>query len=226
MKLAAIGVLSFVGMTGVFAQELKEKQKSDQKEVYSPQNTKKEQLGASAKTDGELPLDDRGKYIYYEVVIRKGITKEELIELAKAYFKSNSAPKVNFLEKDSLYTGKGKFIINKTAFVLTRPSGEVRYQLYLDFKEGKYRFWLTDFSFIPYQRDRYGNFVPATSIGLPLEQKPGKLNAAEWTAYLKATTKEAEEFAAHLKQGMLADTPIIKPAAKAIPVQSTKNQKW
>ncbi|WP_255607258.1 DUF4468 domain-containing protein [Pedobacter polysacchareus] len=226
MKLAVIGVLSFVGMTGVFAQELKEKQKSDQKEIYTPKNTKKEQLAAPAKTEEELPLDDRGKYIYYEVVIRKGKTKEELIQLAKAYFKSDSGPKVNLLEKDSLYTGKGKLIINKTAFVLTRPSGEVRYQLYLDFKEGKYRFWLTDFNFIPYQRDRYGNFVPATSIGLPLERKPGKLNASEWTAYLRATTKEAQEFAAQLKQGMLADTAIIQPAAKEIPVQSTKNQKW
>lgn len=222
MKLAAIGLFSFVGMTGVFAQELKEKQKSEQKEIYTPQNTKKEQLGAPAKTEEELPLDDRGKYIYYEVVSQKGKTVEELIQAAKAYFKN----KINLSEKDSLYTGKGKLIINKTAFVLTRPSGEVRYQLYLDFKEGKYRFWLTDFSFIPYQRDRYGNFVPATSIGLPLEQKPGKLNAAEWASYRKATAKEAQEFAAHLKQSMLADTAIIQPAAKAIPVQSTKNQKW
>lgn len=222
MKLAVVGLFSFVGMTGVFAQELKEKQK----EVYNPQNTKKEQLGAPVKTEEELPLDDRGKYIYYEVVNRKGKTKEELIKAATAYFKSDSSPKINLSENDALYTGKGKLIINKTAFVLTRPSGEVRYQLYLDFKEGKYRFWLTDFSFIPYQRDRYGNFVPATSIGLPLEQKPGKLNAAEWASYRKATAKEAQEFAAQLKQGMLADTAIIQPAAKAIPVQSTKNQKW
>ncbi|MBC8987444.1 DUF4468 domain-containing protein [Pedobacter sp. N36a] len=178
------------------------------------------------KTEEELPLDDRGKYIYYEVVSRKGKTKEELIKAAKRYFKSDSSPKISLVEKDSLYTGKGKLIINKSAFLLTRPSGEVRYQLYLDFKEGKYRFWLTDFSFIPYQRDRYGNFVPTTAIGIPLEQKPGKLNAVEWASYLKATAKEAQVFAANLKQGMLAGTAIIQPAAKAIPVQSTKNQKW
>lgn len=204
MKLAAVFLFYFVGMSGVFAQELKGKEKEEQ----------------------ELPLDDRGKYIYYEVVSQKGKTAEELIAKAKAYFKSESGPKITLKVQDSLYTGKGKLILNKTAFVLTRPSGEVRYQLFLDFKDGKYRFWLTDFSFIPYQRDRYGNFVPATTVGLPLEQKPGKLNAAEWASYVKATAKEAGVFANNFKEAMLADAAIILPTPKAVPVQTTKNQKW
>lgn len=204
MKLAAVFLFYFVGMSGVFAQELKGKEKEEQ----------------------ELPLDDRGKYIYYEVVSQKGKTAEELIAKAKAYFKSESGPKITLKVQDSLYTGKGKLILNKTAFVLTRPFGEVRYQLFLDFKDGKYRFWLTDFSFIPYQRDRYGNFVPATTVGLPLEQKPGKLNATEWASYVKATAKEAGVFANNFKEAMLADAAIILPTPKAVPVQTTKNQKW
>lgn len=204
MKLAAVFLFCFVGMSGVFGQELKGKEKEEQ----------------------ELPLDDRGKYIYYEVVSQKGKTAEELIAKAKAYFKSESGPKITLKVQDSLYTGKGKFILNKTAFVLTRPSGEVRYQLFLDFKDGKYRFWLTDFSFISYQRDRYGNFVPATTVGLPLEQKPGKLNATEWASYVKATAKEAGVFANNFKEAMLADAAIILPTPKAVPVQTTKNQKW
>ncbi|WP_316745715.1 DUF4468 domain-containing protein [Pedobacter gandavensis] len=196
MKLYLLCLWCFVGMSAVFAQE--------------PQ----------------LSFDDRGKYIYYEVVSAKGKTAEELKQGAKAYFKSLAAPKIQLSEQDSLWTGKGKLILHKTAFVLTRPTGEVRYQLYLDFKEGKYRFWLTDFSFVPYQRDRYGNFVPATPLGIPLEQRPGKLNAAEWESYGKATAKEAQLFADKFKRAMLEDQAITIPTAKAIPVQTTKDKKW
>lgn len=172
----------------------------------------------------ELPFDERGKLIYYEVVDQNNKTKDQLKGIAKAYFQ-NQIPKIMLSEQDTLLNGKGKLIINKTAFVLTRPSGEVHYQLYLDFKPGKYRYWLTDFVFIPYQRDRYGNFVPATAIGTPLEQKPGKLNAAEWESYLKATAQEAYLFAEKFKTAM-ADMAITIPAAKAVPVQTTRNQKW
>ncbi|WP_235964496.1 DUF4468 domain-containing protein [Pedobacter gandavensis] len=199
MKIVVMCLCFFIEMSSVFAQERKEPM---------------------------LSFDDKGKYIYYEVVTQQDKSAEALKERAKAYFRSPAAPKIQFLTQDSLWIGKGKLIINKTAFVLTRPSGEVRYQLYLDFKNGKYRFWLTDFNFIPYQRDRYGNFVPATSIGIPLEQNPGKLNALEWASYLKVTAKEVQLFADKFKQTMLADTAIAIPTTKAVPVQVTKDQKW
>lgn len=219
MKLYMLCLWCFVGISSLFAQEKMELQKQEPNELQKI----KQPLEAKEQV---LPLDNRGKYIYYEVVAQKDKTAAALKERAKAYFKNPTGPKVKLSAKDSLWTGKGKLIINKTAFVLTRPSGEVRYQLFLDFKDGKYRFWLTDFSFIPYQRDRYGNFVPATQLGTPLEQNPGKLNAAEWESYLRATAKEAQLFADKFKRAMMADTAIIIPTAKAVPVQTTKDQKW
>lgn len=201
MKLYMLLLWCFVGFSSAFSQT----KEPDQKQ--------------------ELPMDERGKMIYYEVVDRKDRTSGQLKEVAKAYFQSASGPKIMLSERDSLLSGKGKLVISKTAFVLTRPSGEVHYQLYLDFKPGKYRFWLTDFVFIPYQRDRYGNFVRATSIGTPLEQDPGRLNAAEWEAYRKATAYEARLFAEKFKKAM-ADAAIKTPTAKAVPVQTTRNQKW
>lgn len=220
MKLCMVWFWCFVGLSGAFAQEQQGLQKSEQ------QGLQKQNEQQTQKEEPLLSFDERGKYIYYEVVSLKEKTAEELKQRAKAYFKILVAPKIQLSAQDSLWTGKGKFIINKTAFVLTRPAGEVRYQLYLDFKDGKYRFWLTDFSFIPYQRDRYGNFVPATPIGTSLEQKPGKLNAAEWESYLKVTAKEAQLFADKFKRAMLLDEAITVPTAKAVPVQTTKDQKW
>ncbi|SHF87179.1 DUF4468 domain-containing protein [Pedobacter caeni] len=175
--------------------------------------------------DVELPFDERGKFIYYEVVSQKEVKAEVLMERAAKFFNSSKELKLQTSPQDSLWMARGKMVINKTAFVLSRPSGEVWYHLYADFKEGKYRFWLTDFSFISYHRDRYGNFVPETTVAIPLENKPGKLNAGEWTAYSKATAREAKLFAERFKKGM-SESAINPPTAKAVPTVDTKNQKW
>ena len=171
-----------------------------------------------------LSNDDRGKLIYYEVVVLKDVAKDSLAARAAAFFKKNARSlKVKSAETDSLIQASGKMIINKTALVLSRPSGEVLYNFYAETRDGKYRFWLTDFNFIPYQRDRYGNFVPSTTVGIPLEKKPGKLNAAEWAGYIKAATNEANILAASFKDAM-QNKAIVPPAVKTVPVSPA--QKW
>ncbi len=171
-----------------------------------------------------LSNDDRGKLIYYEVVVAKDVAKDSLRVRAAAFLeKSDKSLKVKSAETDSLIHATGKMIINKTALVLSRPSGEVLYNFYTETKAGKYRFWLTDFSFIPYQRDRYGNFVPSTTIGTPLENKPGKLNAAEWAGYIKAVTLEANVLASSFKEAMM-NKATATPVIKTVPVNPA--QKW
>ena len=174
--------------------------------------------------DKPLLNDDRGKLIFYEVVVLKEATKDSLDARLAAFFKNSAKSlKQKSSAADSLFLASGKMIINKTALVLSRPSGEVLYNFYAENKDGKYRFWLTDFNFIPYQRDRYGNFVPSTTVGTPLETKPGKLNAGEWASYLKATTRAVNVFAERFKEAMKGKTA-VQPAVKAVPVNPT--QKW
>jgi hypothetical protein len=174
--------------------------------------------------DKPLSNDDRAKLIYYEVVTAKDVTKDSLAARATAFLKKSAKTlKMKSAATDSLFHASGKMIIGKTALVLSRPSGEVLYNFYAEIRDGKYRFWFTDFNFIPYQRDRYGNFVPSTTIGTPLENKPGKLNAAEWAGYIKAVTKEANILAGRFKDAMMNKTP-TQPVVKAVPVSPT--QKW
>ena len=183
-------------------------------------------LGCMAGFGQDKPLsnDDRGKLIYYEVVTAKDVAKDSLAVRAAAFFKKSAKSlKVKSTSTDSLIHASGKMTINKTALVLSRPSGEVLYNFYAETRDGKYRFWFTDFNFIPYQRDRYGNFVPSTTVGVPLENKPGKLNAAEWAGYIKATTKEANLLASRFKQAMM-NKVIAPPVVKAVPVSPA--QKW
>jgi hypothetical protein len=174
----------------------------------------------------EKPLsnDDRGKLIYYEVVAVKEVPVDSLNNRLAAFFKKSAKLlKVKSLPTDTTIQASGKMVINKSALVLSRPSGEVLYIFYVETRAGKYRFWLTDFGFIPYQRDRYSNFVPSTTVAVPLERKPGKLNAAEWAGYVKATTREVNAFAVRFKESMKNKT-IVPPVVKAPPVSPA--QKW
>jgi hypothetical protein len=174
--------------------------------------------------DKPLSLDESGKLIYYEVVEAKTVPRDSLKQRLDAFLKAEGkALKIKSKIADSILQAAGKIIIRKTALVLSRPSGEVLYDFYAEVKDGKYRFWLTDFNFIPYERDRYSNFVPATNIGVPLERKPGKLNAGEWDTYVKTTTRDVNAFAIRFKAAMQQKTP-LQPVMKAVPVISTK--KW
>lgn len=156
----------------------------------------------SAKGSGPMPKDERGKYIYYELVEKSVIPPDSLRDRALRFL---GQKKLKFnKQNDGALTASGKMVINKTAFVLTHPSAEVGYNFTLEFKEDKYRFWLTDFMFIPYKRDRYSNFVPATVKGVPLETHPGKLNAGEWASYVHAVGSHAALLAEELKDYLAA----------------------
>lgn len=180
--------------------------------------------GVAIGQDKPLSNDERGNFIYYEVVSLKDVTAEALNTRAAGFLKSATKDFKITSKSDSAIQAGGKMVIHKTALVLSRPSGEVKYNFYTETRDGKYRFWLTDFEFIPYQRDRYGNFVASTNIGTPLERKPGKLNAAEWAGYIKAATREANLLAARFKSAMADSTAANGLAVKNTPVIST--QKW
>lgn len=155
----------------------------------------------SLETELGLQKDEQGKYIHYEVVENRA-SGDSLMNRAVTFF---SLKKLDVKQSvDGLLKGTGKLIISKTAFVLTHPSGEIRYSWLFETKKGKYRFWLTDFLFIPYQRDRYGNFVPSTTRGIALETNPGKLNSGEWSSCVNETGRQSAALAAEFKEYLSA----------------------
>ena len=172
----------------------------------------------------QFSKDDSGKFIYYQVVDSQAVAKDTLLQRAKTF--------VNVLCKktmkpesvsDSSISAKGTMVIDKTILVAGHPSGEVSYQFVCEVRNGKYRFWLTDLQFIPYQRDRYGNFVATTQIGTPLERTPGKLSAGAWKDILNSTYTKVEKFGAEFKKFM-ATSRVAVPAKKKPETISTK--KW
>ena len=76
--------------------------------------------------DRPLSNDDRGKLIFYEVVESKDVSKGSLNDRVTAFFKkTGKSLKVQSAEADSVTVASGKFVIHKTALVMSRPSGEV-----------------------------------------------------------------------------------------------------
>lgn len=168
-----------------------------------------------------MPKDEHGRYIHYEVVEQTSVPGDSLQYRAKAFLEEKKLNNIH--QEEGQLNAEGKILINKTAFVLTHPSGEILYHFSFESKQGRYRFWLTDFLFIPYNRDRYGNFVPSTSYGTPMESNPGKLNAAEWTSYIDAATQQATHFAGEFKRYLSTSQKMrIAPATQ----QTISTQTW
>ncbi|MEE1945436.1 DUF4468 domain-containing protein [Pedobacter sp. KR3-3] len=176
---------------------------------------------AIAQSEG-LAINENGKFIYYEVVKQEGTSKDLLKSRLEAYLKKQKNLKLQSVGTDSTVLAKGKFVINKTLLVVSHPSGEVLYNFNAEVKEGKYRFWLSDFGFIPYQRDRYGNFVATTAKAVPLEENPGKLNEGQWKEYRTQTAQYAQDFATKLKQHMANE----KEAEIPVPTQKVVSKSW
>ncbi|MET4083548.1 hypothetical protein ABIB40_003520 [Pedobacter sp. UYP30] len=153
-----------------------------------------------------LTMSNDHKYTYYEVVVDDaGLAKDSLLQRARTFLEKKNPKdlKITVAEKDTL-GAKGLFIIDKTILVASHPSGQVTYQFTFNAKDGRYRFWLTDFVYTPYNRDRYGNFVPKTNFGQPLENIPSKLKSLEWKAILTATAAKAKEMGDEFKGFMEA----------------------
>jgi hypothetical protein len=178
---------------------------------------------ASFAQDKPLPVDERGKMIYYEVVASGKTPADSLLTRARTFLESDKKFKISTSTTDTALAATGKMMISKSALGMARPMGAVDYNFYVEVKEGKYRFWLTDFLFIPYSRDRYGNFVPETNIGVPLEREQGKLRAAEWLGYQKITAREAKAIGDRFKNALA--TRIYAPENPK-PKQTISTKKW
>ncbi len=156
-----------------------------------------------------LPKDETGKYTYYEVV--NSTVKEDSLKARVLNFLTKNKKEIKLKSGDGkVILATGKLIIQKSLTVISHPSGEINYQFNFEIGNGKYRFWLTNFEFIPYQKDRYGNFVPSTTVATPLEKEPKKSITEQWEDYKLQASKYAADFAKRLKD-QLVNKVILPP---------------
>lgn len=183
--------------------------------------------GSAFAQKDSLAFDENNKYIYYQVVVQPGIGADSLFSRAvfffdkgytQASFKAGGVTKMT----DALsINATGSFLVSKKSLVTSHEDGSVSFTMHVDVKEDKYRYWLTDFIFNPYQRDRYNNYVSVPGIYIPLEKTEGKIDKKDLSAYLDGVLLSSRKIGAKLKEYMLKNPPVKKePAVKKI---STKD---
>lgn len=169
----------------------------------------------------KLALDEHNKYIYYEVVDRAGISADSLYKNAKGFIEQ-AYPKGKQESPADYHTFiKDKFL-TYTALV-KHENGDIAYDLNIECKEGKYRYWLTNFVFTPYERNRYGMYVPVNGINMPLETGGPKMTKKELDGYIDQTNAFCKQLSDKLKKYMIEGHDQPKPVKT---VKKIVTDKW
>lgn len=183
--------------------------------------------GATFAQKDSLAFSEDNKYIYYQVVEQPGLSADSLFNRAVYFFDKaypQSTLKLGSVNKDKnslALTGSGNFLVSKKTLLTSHEDGSVTFSMRVDVKEGKYRYWLTDFVFNPYQRNRYNSYESVPGIYIPLEKPDGKIEKKDLNAYLDGILQSSRKIGIKLKEYMLKTPPAKKePAVKKI---STKD---
>jgi hypothetical protein len=169
-----------------------------------------------------LSFDENNKYIYYQVADMPGLPKDTLFARV-SYFLKSDYPKIKLSHTDpNLLNGHGRFLVYGGGGILKHENGEISYSLNIECKDQKYRYWLTGFVFTPYQRDRYGNFVPEPGKEIPLELVLRKLDKKEAGSYLD----EAGTFCKQLGDRLKLYVARVSAPKKAEVTKKVVTDKW
>ena len=101
--------------------------------------------------------------------------------------------------------------------------GEMGYTIKVEVKDGRYRYWLTDFVYRPYQRNRYGNAELMHGKDVALEKASEKLSKADFNTCLNQVLTGSKHIGDNLRAYMLkASLPEKRGEAEKVKRVSTK----
>jgi hypothetical protein len=160
-------------------------------------------LSAQTLVSG-LPIDDMTKLITYQEVVQEVGDKDSFFNSAIGWINQYYPNPVDVTKTRDPQTGKieglHRFKIKNTdAEGLVTDAGVIQYEFTLEFKEGRYRYIMTNFVF------RQASRIPVEKW---MDKKDPQYNA-NWDSYLTQVDEFAKEWIKNLKAGMKP-----KPAAK------------
>jgi len=157
------------------------------------------------KQQSIFPIDAAGHILYYEIVEVPEIDKVslshncrnflmELHGLNEKKFEKQLGKRngmVNWVDSTFTYHSKNKYIVYPGKF-LKHAIGEVSYDMTVEIKEGKYRYYFNKFYYSPYELNRYGKYEPA----------PGKKMMLHTSMLAKEFIKQEDQYkiAAYLEE--------------------------
>lgn len=181
---------------------------------------------AAAQKDS-LSFDENDKYIYYQTVSQPGLSTDSLYNRG-LYFMKTAYPKsklslVTADKTQGVLTGKGSFLVSKKAFIATHEDGAINFTVRIEVKDSKYRYWFTDFVYVPYQRNRYNVYEPIPGITIPMEQAKGKIDKADFNEYLNRILLNSKQAGTALKAYMLKTSALPKEGQK---IKKISTKEW
>lgn len=151
-----------------------------------------------------LPRDQTGHIVFYEVVKADSFTQEELLENAQQFARKTLGKKKIKPEQtdttSSIQVEGSSFKVYKKV-ITNRVDGLIHYNFKLEAKDGKYRYFFSDFEFQPFERNRYGKFVPVSGKYKPLEED-FKGNKKEWEDHKESVAATVSSLIVELKIAM------------------------
>jgi hypothetical protein len=172
-----------------------------------------------------LALDEHDKYIYYQVVNQPGASADSLDKKALGFVRETFPKSSLKTVGDTSIILKDKFVTYSVLAFAKHESGEIKFTLTIECKNARYRYWLTDFVFIPYEKNRYGVFVPSNSIEIPVEKPSSRVDKREAEGYLDQTGFFCKQLGEQLKSYMLLDHPVNKKIEQPT-VKKVVTDKW
>ena len=147
-----------------------------------------------------LAFDNKGKYIYYKIVNSGNNNADAAYKKSIAFVKDMGKDTKLLFEDDNKTAlgGSGLFVVYKPSLA-KHPDGQIAYLFNIEVKGDKYRYWLTNFAYTPYYRDRYNNYVPKNGIETPLEKKSANVSDKDKSQYLNDCATYAKQFGENLK---------------------------
>jgi len=181
---------------------------------------------ASAQTDS-LAFDENDKYIYYQTVAQEGLSADTLYSRGLYFFKSaypKNKLKLSTADKaQGVLVGNSGFLVSKKSFVTTHEDGEITYTLRVEVKDNKYRYWFTDFVYVPYQRNRYNVYEAVPGVTIPMEKAKDKLDKRDVAEFLNRMLLNSRKVGAVLKSYMLKISALPKEQKK---INKISTKEW
>lgn len=165
----------------------------------------------------EMPADENGKVVFYEVVQTAPLPKAALYANAVQWLSGKLPAWQDETGGDTAacrLTAAYEFPVYAKGYVSQQIHGTITCRLTVQIKDSRYRFYLSDFVFHYYHMDRTYKMVP-TGKTKPLEEAKAPGWQKTWDSHRQAALKAATELAAGLKAGMKNKAPEEEKIAKS-----------
>ena len=164
-------------------------------------------LGASGARAQVLPLDERGKASFYEVVTADSLRAGVLYAHAKSWLRQRGYALAVADSAAGQLVAAPAFGLYDRGYVSRKLHGKVQYQLTVEVKDGRYRVQGRDFTFAYYREDRFNQFRP-TGQTKPLEDPTAPGWQKLWEIHRHDTLLAVTALAAELRKAMLTKPPV------------------